>query len=121
MAHITGNFSRGRRADRLEAVRDGDVIEGANLSQARPGTIIPQLAGKRIMLRGCNLTNVRPDPAWTIEGCNLAQREPDPEPTERQRLVAALARCEADRDAAAARAAAIQAQLDTLPVQEVRR
>ena len=50
---------------------DGDIINGCNVSQLAPDTVI--CAGLRVTINGGNWVNVKPDPLWTINGGNWTQ------------------------------------------------
>ena len=106
----------GNRARRQPPVlKDGDVVRGINLSQATPGTVFKNLAGKRVTFERCNLVNCKIDKAWTVKRCNVAQVVIPPEPTEKERLIAERDRCVAERAELAAKIAKLQEQIDALP------
>ena len=55
-----------------DAIPDGATIEGGNFCQLQPDT--PIMVGKPLTICGGNWINVRPDPAWTIEGGNWCRK-----------------------------------------------
>lgn len=61
MKHEHKNFAR-----TTPEFADGDIVEGCNLSQGQPDIAFSKSAGKRVTFRGCNLVNVKVDPAWLI-------------------------------------------------------
>lgn len=107
---LRGNWARRQPP----ALKDGDVVRGINLSQARPGTVLRNLVGKRVTFERCNLVNVRIDRVWTVKRCNVAQVVIPPEPTEKERLIAERDRCVAERAELAAKIAKLQEQIDAI-------
>jgi hypothetical protein len=63
-----GNWSHRDPGDAIEA---GSTISGGNFSQVVPDT--PILVGKPLVITGGNWSNVRRDPAWTVNGGNWTQ------------------------------------------------
>ena len=72
-------------------LKDGDVVDGGNFSQATPGTEICK-GVKTLTIRGGNWTNVKPQATWTILGGNWAQvsRSPKAHPDWVERGVLAV-------------------------------
>ena len=108
---LTGNWARRQPP----VLKDGDVVRGINLSQATSGTVLKNLAGKKITFERCNLVNCKIDKAWTVRQCNVAQVVIPQEPTEKERLIADRDRCLAERAELAARIAKLQEKIDALP------